>query len=251
MEIPKPLLETLRAAKHVVVLTGAGISVESGLSTFRTPQSGLWECFDAEELATPGAFKSNPALVWGWYEWRRMKALRAAPNEGHLAITRLAENVPQLTLITQNVDDLHERAGSAEVLHLHGSLHHPICNACRRPHMLPPDIPDEPEGGREVEPPRCGHCGGRIRPGVVWFGENLPQKEWSLAKRAALACDLFLSVGTSSVVEPAASLTRLAAQRRATIVQVNPNETNAQHSFSYDLRAPAGVILPALLNQAW
>ena len=251
MEIPIPLLETLKAAKHVVVLTGAGISVESGLSTFRTPQSGLWERFAAEDLATPGAFKSNPALVWGWYEWRRMQALRATPNEGHLAIRRLAERVQQLTLITQNVDDLHERAGSAEVLHLHGSLHHPICNACRRPHLLPPGIPDEPEGGREVEPPRCEHCGGRIRPGVVWFGESLPQKEWRLAQRAALACDLFLSVGTSSVVEPAASLTRLAAERRATTVQVNPNEKQAQYSFSYDLRGPAGVILPALLNQAW
>jgi NAD-dependent deacetylase len=246
-----PLLETLRAAKHVVVLTGAGISVESGLSTFRTPQSGLWERFDAEDLATPAAFKSNPPLVWGWYEWRRMKALRAAPNEGHLAIRRLAEKVAQLTLITQNVDDLHERAGSPQVLHLHGSLHHPMCNACRRPHMLPPDIPDEPEGGREIEPPRCSHCNGRIRPGVVWFGEKLPQQEWSLAKRAALECDLFLTVGTSSIVEPAASLTRLAAQRRATTVQVNPNETHAQFSFSYDLRGPAGVILPALVNQAW
>jgi NAD-dependent deacetylase len=250
MEIPTPLLETLRAAKHVVVLTGAGISVESGLSTFRTPQSGLWERFNAEDLATPEAFKSNPPLVWGWYEWRRMKALRAAPNGGHLAIKRLAEHVPQLTLITQNVDDLHERAGSTDVLHLHGSLHHPICNACRRPHSLPPGNPDDPEGGRELEPPRCGHCGGRIRPGVVWFGEPLPQKEWNLAKRAALACDLFLSVGTSLIVEPAASLTRLAAQRRATTIQVNPNETHAPNSFSYHLRGPAGVILPALL-QAW
>jgi NAD-dependent deacetylase len=250
LEIPLPLLDTLRAANYVVVLTGAGISVESGLSTFRTPQSGLWERFDAEDLATQAAFKANPALVWGWYEWRRMKALRAAPNEGHLAIRRLAQKVPQLTLITQNVDDLHERAGSDPVLHLHGSLHHPICNACRRPHSLPPGIPDEPEGGREIEPPRCGHCGGRIRPGVVWFGENLPQKEWTLAKRAALACDLFLSVGTSSIVEPAASLTQLAAQRRATTVQLNPNETHTQYSFSYDLRGPAGVVLPALLNQA-
>jgi len=246
-----PLLETLRAARHVAVLTGAGISVESGLSTFRSPQSGLWERFDAEELATPRGFKSNPALVWGWYEWRRMQALRAVPNEGHLALKRLAEKVPQLTLITQNVDDLHERAGSAEVLHLHGSLHQPMCNACRQSRPLPPGIPDEPEGGRAVEPPRCGHCGGRIRPGVVWFGEKLPQKEWTLAKRAALACDLFLSVGTSSVVEPAASLTLLAAQRRVTTVQVNPNETQAQYLFSYDLRGPAGVILPALLNQAW
>jgi NAD-dependent deacetylase len=179
-----------------------------------------------------------------------MQALRATPNEGHLAIKQLGEKVPQLTLITQNVDDLHERAGSPQVLHLHGSLHHPICNACRRAHMLAPDIPDEPEGGREIEPPRCGHCGGRIRPGVVWFGEKLPQKEWTLAKHAALACDLFMSVGTSSVVEPAASLIRLAAQRRATTVQVNPNETQVQYSFSYDLRGPAGVTLPALLNQA-
>lgn len=224
--------------------------MESGLSTFRTPQSGLWERFKAEELATPEAFKNNPALVWGWYEWRRMQALRAAPNAGHLAITRLAQKVPQLTLITQNVDDLHERAGSTDVLHLHGSLHHPICQACRRPDHQLLDNPDEPEGGRKIDPPRCGHCGDRIRPGVVWFGENLPEKEWGLAKRAALECDLFLSVGTSSMVEPAASLARLAAKRHATTVDVNPNDTQAPHSFSYQLRGPAGVVLPALVNLA-
>lgn len=144
--IPPGLISALRKAKHVVVFTGAGVSAESGIPTFRDPFTGLWERFDVKDLTTPAAFRADKELVWGWHEWLRMKVLRAAPNRAHLAIAALARHVPQLTVITQNVDDLHERAGSAEVVHLHGSLNAPRCFACNRPHDSVPTLADEPEG---------------------------------------------------------------------------------------------------------
>ena len=169
-----PLLDEatalLKTGQRVVAVTGAGVSAESGIPTFRDALTGLWARFDAEQLATPAAFRHDKALVWGWYEWRRMRVLQCQPNRGHRALARLAEIVPEFTLITQNVDDLHERAGSSSVVHLHGSLHTPRCTVCSKPHRLPPDIPNEPEGGRRIEPPACLHCGHDIRPGVVWFG---------------------------------------------------------------------------------
>lgn len=174
MTVLSDLPELLRSAQHIVVFTGAGVSAESGISTFRDDLTGLWSRFDAAELATPDAFRRDPDLVWGWYEWRRMNVLRASPNAGHVAIAAMEHHVPKLTLITQNVDDLHERAGSGSVIHLHGSLFAPRCFACARPARFPDEFPDEPEGGRRVAPPKCSHCGGRIRPGVVWFGETLP-----------------------------------------------------------------------------
>ena len=153
------------------------VSAESGIPTFRDALTGLWERFDATDLATPDAFLKDEELVWGWYEWRRMKVLRAQPNPAHLAIAALAQHVPTLTVVTQNVDDLHERAGSVGVLHLHGSLHSPRCADCGQAHILPPGIPGEPDGGRRLRPPPCRHCGGAVRPGVVWFDEDLPIKE--------------------------------------------------------------------------
>jgi len=251
MEIPVRLIERLRTARHLVVLTGAGISAESGLPTFRDKQTGLWERFKPEDLATPRAFDRDPALVWGWYEWRRMKAARALPNPAHLAIKALEELVPQLTLITQNVDDLHERAGNRDVLHLHGTLTNPICASCKRPFLLSPEIPNEPEDGRRVEPPRCSQCPGRIRPGVVWFGEPLPQREWSVAQQAAFECDVFACIGTSSLVYPAASLVRSPLDRRAVTIQINPGGTDLDARVTFDLRGPAGIVLPALVNGAF
>ena len=168
------LLIALRAATHVVVFTGAGVSAESGIPTFRDKQTGLWERFDASELATSHAFERDPALVWGWYEWRRAKVTNAQPNPAHLAIASMATLVPELTLITQNVDDLHERAGSREVLHLHGAIGRRYCEKCHEPFMLPSSIGATPSGEARIEPPRCKSCGGRVRPGVVWFGESLP-----------------------------------------------------------------------------
>lgn len=250
MDITEHLNGILRNAKHVVVFTGAGVSEESGIPTFRDALTGLWERFDAEALATPEAFHKNPALVWGWYEWRRMKVMRARPNPAHLAIAALETKVPRLTVVTQNVDDLHERAGSRDVLHLHGQLNRPFCFACRRPGVYPDEIPEEPEGGRHLEPPRCS-CGGRIRPGVVWFGEMLPETEWGAANDAANHCDVFLCIGTSSVVQPAASLTMMAMQRGAVTIQINPNPTALDDQVTLNLPGPAGQVLPELVETVW
>lgn len=251
MHVPEAMLETIRSAQCVVVFTGAGVSAESGIPTFRDALARLWSRYDASELASPQGFRADPALVWGWYEWRRMTVLRSEPNQAHRAIAELARHVLKLTLITQNVDDLHERAGSADPIHLHGSLHHPRCFACARPYAFPPGIPEEPEGGRRLEPPRCGHCGGRIRPGVVWFGENLPEAAWKLAQQAVQDCDVLFSVGTSSVVWPAAQLPQAAAERGATVIQVNPGETALDPLAGANLRGNAGEVLPKLIEAVW
>lgn len=245
------LLEALRTAQKVVVFTGAGVSAESQIATFRDALVGLWANFNPEKLATLRGYKQDPALVWGWYEWRRMQVLLAQPNPAHLAIAQMTMRYPALTLITQNVDDLHERAGSTSVIHLHGSLHRPHCLACRRPHALPSGIPDEPEGGRRLAPPRCLHCGGPIRPGVVWFGENLPKAEWRAANKAAKDCDLFFSIGTSSLVHPVATLALEAAKHRACIVQINTQPTELDRVAHYNLVGKAGEILPALCREAF
>lgn len=247
MPITDALLDSFRNARHVVVFTGAGVSAESGIPTFRDALTGLWERFDPAELATPDAFRRDPALVWGWYEWRRMKVLQAQPNPAHLAIAALAERVPKLTLVTQNVDDLHERAGSRDVIHLHGSLHAPRCFACARPHTLT-ETPEEPAEGRRLEPPRCRHCNGLVRPGVVWFGEMLPEAALQAAFDAAGACDLLLSIGTSGVVQPAASIPRVALQAGAVVVHVNPQPAGHDGRREFSLTGAAGGVLPDLLR---
>jgi NAD-dependent deacetylase len=245
------LVECLRRAQRVMVLTGAGVSAESGVPTFRDRLTGLWEKYDAAELATPDAFDSDPALVWGWYEWRRATVRRAQPNAAHLAIARVAGKVPRLTLVTQNVDDLHERAGSPVVVHLHGQLARPYCEMCLKPFQSPEPEPDPPEGGRRLEPPRCVACGGRIRPGVVWFGESLPQGPWRAAVEAARQCEVFFCIGTSALVQPAASLIDLAQQSGAVTVQVNPNPTDMDRTVTHVLRGMAGEIMRALVERAF
>ena len=245
------IIKVLRAAARVVVFTGAGVSAESGVPTFRDKQTGLWENFDAGELATPSAFQRDPPLVWGWYEWRRATVLAARPNAGHRAIAAIADHVPHFTLITQNVDDLHERAGSTGVLHLHGELSRPYCEACRRPYVLPEVIPELPPGGARVEPPRCESCGGKIRPGVVWFGERLPEIPWVAAREAANQCDVFLCCGTSALVQPAASLTHVAIDGGAVTVQVNPNPTDLDTSVTAAIRGTSGTVLPQLVAETW
>lgn len=249
--IPAPLIEALRDARHVVVFTGAGVSAESGIPTFRDSLTGLWERFDAASLATPEAFQADPALVWGWYEWRRMKVLQAQPNAAHLAIAELARQVPRLTLVSQNVDDLHERAGNAEVVHLHGSLHQPRCFKCGEPPKQTLDMPDEPEGGRRVQPPRCSRCDGLLRPGVVWFGESLPAGALNAAFEAAETCDLLISVGTSGLVYPAAEVPGLAWRAGAVVVHVNPLPQANHREREYTLAGPAGEQLPVLVAQAF
>lgn len=244
----REIREALRRARHVVIFTGAGVSAESGIPTFRDALTGLWERFDARDLATPAAFLRDPALVWGWYEWRRMGVLKAKPNQAHRAIAELARRVPRLTLITQNVDDLHERAGSTDVIHLHGILHQPRCFNCHQPHALPPGAPEEPHGGRRLPPPTCPRCAGLIRPGVVWFGESLPEAAIQGAFQETRDCDLMFVVGTSGLVYPAAQLPRLAYQNRARIVQINPQVTQVDPDADWVLRSPAGIALSALLD---
>jgi len=240
----------LREACHVMVLTGTGLSEASGIPTFRDAQTGLWERFRPEDLATPEAFLSDPELAWGWYEWRRMRALQCQPNPAHRAVAELAGRVPRLTVVTQNVDDLHERAGSTDVIHVHGSLSAHRCFDCGRPHdMVGPDIPQEPEGGRRLAPPRCAHCGGRIRPGVVWFGEAMPEAPWDRAVEAAEDADLMLVVGTSGLVYPAASLPKVVARRGRPVVVINPTASELDAVARVVLRGAAGEVLPVVV--AW
>ncbi|MFW3164854.1 NAD-dependent deacylase [Pseudomonas syringae pv. syringae] len=250
MTATNALAQQLRTAQHVVVFTGAGASAESGIPTFRDALTGLWERFDPGQLATSEAFRADPSLCWGWYEWRRHKVLRAQPNEGHFAIAELANHVPRLTVVTQNVDDLHERAGSRDVIHLHGSLHSPRCIDCGQPYILSLTSDALPEDGSRIEPPRCSACGGYVRPGVVWFAEMLPEDAWSAGLAAAQECDVFLSIGTSGIVYPAAELPLRALGHGATVVHINPVhfEVSTQEHF---LQGPASVMMLSLLREAF
>lgn len=248
MSPPPSPSAALRRARHVVVFTGAGVSAESGIPTFRDALTGLWSKFDPGELATADAFRRDPALVWGWYEWRRARVAKAKPNAAHRAIAAMATLAPKLTLVTQNVDDLHERAGSRPI-HLHGSLFAPRCFDCARD-VEPPAVADA-ESGARMEPPRCDRCGGCIRPGVVWFGEPLPEEAMRASLDAARSCDVLFSVGTSSVVHPAAEIPVVAAEAGAVVVQVNPDRTPLDNVATFSLRGAAGVVLPELLREAW
>jgi NAD-dependent deacetylase len=230
----------------VAVLTGAGISAESGVPTFREAQTGLWRRYRAEDLATPEAFRRNPRLVWEWYAWRRELVSRAQPNPGHLAIVEMEARFPSFTLITQNVDGLHQRAGSGQrfpMIELHGNIQR---TKCSRENCLVEDWKETDD-----IPPRCPYCGDLLRPDVVWFGENLPQNALHTAMEAAQGCDLFFSIGTSGLVEPAASLPYRALQAGACVVEVNPNPTSLTSQASYVLSGPSEGILPALVQTVW
>ncbi|PRX13879.1 SIR2 family NAD-dependent protein deacylase [Actinoplanes italicus] len=241
--------KALAGAGRVVVFTGAGMSAESGVPTFRDALTGLWERFDAQALATPQAFEDDPDLVWGWYEWRRSLALRVAPNPGHEAVAAIEAHAPHTVVITQNVDDLHEQAGSTAPIHLHGSLFTPRCATCSRP--AEPSREAAPEEGRRLAPPRCEHCGGPIRPGVVWFGEALPAEPLEAAVQAATECDVLLTIGTSGLVYPAADIPVVAAKFGATVIQVNPQPTPLDAVAAFNLTGTAATVLPALVSAAW
>ena len=248
---PDELIHMLRTAQHVVVFTGAGISAESGIPTFRDALTGLWERFDVEALATPQAYERDKALVWGWYEWRRARVMQAQPNPGHLAIAALEQVVPELTVVTQNVDDLHERSGSRDVIHLHGSMLAARCGDCGHPYSMPEGIPDEPEYGRRLQPPRCAACGGDVRPGVVWFGEEMPRTPLQTAFAAARQCDLLISVGTSGIVYPAAQMPQRAADAGAQVVAINLNVADMPPGAHWQLVGASGEILPAMVAAAF
>jgi NAD-dependent deacetylase len=240
MSIPNALIHALRAAQRIVALTGAGISAESGVPTFRDAQTGLWAKYRPEELATPQAFRRDPKLVWEWYAWRRELVANAQPNAGHYALAQLAARVPHFTLITQNVDGLHQRAGSANAIELHGNISRTKCFDCEW------FAETWVEDGNVS--PKCPACGGNLRPDVVWFHEPLPRAALLAATEAAQTCDVFFSIGTSGIVEPAASLPFEALRNGALVVEVNPNETPLTARATYALHGPAGVVLPALLR---
>lgn len=245
------LIAALQSARRITVLTGAGVSAESGIPTFRDELTGLWQNFDAHTLATADAFLGDPSLVWGWYEWRRSQVLAAQPNAAHRALAELARRVPQLSLFTQNVDNLHERAGSVDVQHLHGSLHHPRCFDCAHPFVLPDGIPEEPAGGWRVPAPKCQACGGLVRPGVVWFDEYLPADILDGAFNSSRSSDLLIVVGCSGKVDPAARLPRDAKKAGRKVIQINLVESALDGVCTWNLRGRAGELLPELIRQAF
>jgi NAD-dependent deacetylase len=239
--IPPELLRRLSAAKTVSVLTGAGVSAESGVPTFRDAQTGLWAKYQPEELATPRAFRKNPRLVWEWYAWRRKLVADADPNPAHFALAEMEAAFPQFHIITQNVDSLHQRAGSRNVIDLHGNITRTKC-------FDEGNVVNEwPETG-DV-PPKCPNCGGLLRPDVVWFEEQLPEDAMAWATHATDTCDVFLSIGTSTVVYPAANLPFVALRRGAMVVEINPQATPFTEKATFVIAGPAGVVLPRIVAE--
>lgn len=243
----------LASKQRICILTGAGISAESGIPTFRDKQTGLWQNYRAEDLATLDAFARNPKLVWSWYQWRRKLVADKTPNPAHNALAqwqqRAKSNHQQLTLITQNVDDLHEQAGST-VTHLHGNLWRNRCSQCQTPYQ---DNSDQLNGSKEAlnfdeALLICQHCEGYIRPDIVWFGESLPVQAWQTAEEAATHCEVFISIGTSSLVYPTAGLAQLAKQNGAKVIEINPNPT-PNTVVDITLAEKAGAVMPVLLEQ--
>jgi len=230
----------VHAAQNIFVLTGAGISAESGVPTFRDALTGLWARFDPEELATEEAYRRQPALVWQWYQHRRELVSAAKPNPAHYALAELARR-KSVTLVTQNIDGLHQQAGSEHVVELHGNLFaNKWLDGCGRCDTVPP-VPGEP--------PHCALCGTMMRPGVVWFGEDLPRVARFRADHAAQHCDLCLVVGTSGLVYPAAALPGLAKEHGARVIVVNPQPSALDDTADLVLRAAAGECLPLLWPQ--
>lgn len=228
---------------RVCVLTGAGVSAESGVPTFRD-KDGLWQKFRPEELANMKAFLANPKLVWDWYEHRRKVIRDVKPNAGHEALARMeAHFTGRFTLVTQNVDGLHARAGSKNILEVHGNIMRSFCVSCEK-------FADENFllNLREGDKAECGDCGGLLRPDVVWFGEMLPAKVWQKSVEAAESCDLFFTIGTSAAVYPAAGLPMVAGENGAYVVEINPQETEISSHVDECLRGPSAVVLPEVLK---
>ncbi len=240
MNFPPELITYLKKADRIALLTGAGISAESGLKTFRDAQDGYWSQYRPEDLATPQAFARDPKLVWDWYAMRRRKVAEASPNSGHFALVELEKLFPNFTLITQNVDGYHRQAGSKNVLELHGNIQQVRCfDGC--------GIIENWEETDDV--PHCPTCGAYLRPDVVWFGESLPLKTLEDAHQAALECQAFFSIGTSGLVQPAASLAHTARQRGALVVEINLDPTPLTPHVDFALHGKSGEILPLLVKE--
>lgn len=234
------LVRLLRAAENIVVITGAGVSAESGIPTFRDAQTGLWAQYDPEDLATPEAFQRNPRLVWEWYAWRRELVAKCHPNPAHYALAKWEKNVPNFTLITQNVDGFHHLAGSQHILELHGNLAHTKCFA--NEHAI--DTWDD-----DAIPPACPICDSLLRPDVVWFGEGLSRTKLMRAWDAAAHADVTFSVGTSSLVYPAAQLPLATLESGGVVVEINPTVTPLTELADYVFAEKAGEFLPLLVEQ--
>ena len=232
----------LARSARLAVFTGAGVSKESGIPTFREPETGLWARYDPMQLATPEAYRKDPAFVWSWYEYRFGVAAEAEPNPGHLAIAELEQLLPKVVVITQNIDGLHQRAGSSHVIELHGSMHSFRCIEGRHRGYSWDDFADQDE-----KPPRCPECGDYLRPEVVWFGEGLPPEALNAAQRLSAGCDVMLIVGTSGVVYPAAAMPMLAKEAGATVIDVNPERDALARTCDLFLRGPGGDVLPELV----
>lgn len=239
MEVPSILIDKLKFAKSVVFFSGAGISAESGIPTFRGKE-GIWNKFRPEELANFDAFIRNPQLVWEWYNYRKSIAHQSKPNEGHLAIVEFEKYFEEVIVITQNVDNLHRRAGSKIIYELHGNIEKNFCVKCKKRY----------EGDLEFKDgiPKCS-CGGLIRPDIVWFGEFLPVDQFQSSEKAARNCDIFFIVGTSAVVYPAASLVGLAKSNGAFLVEVNIEETEASSIADVSLFGESGKVLPLIVER--
>ena len=254
LAIPDAILARLRAARRVMALTGAGVSAASGIPTFRAPGKGLWSQYAPSVFATPKGWARDPQLVWGWYTHRRRLALRAQPNAAHIALAMLEARYPTFTLVTQNVDGLHQRAGSQQVIELHGSLFRFRCSRDDTPVDWRDPDDDNPaalaalERGETPPVPHCPDCDALIRPDVVWFEEALPRGAYAKAERAAGDCEVCFIIGTSALVWPAAGLPSLADREGATLIEINPEVTDLTRAADLSIRMPADVALPQLVR---
>ncbi|MEM7532646.1 MAG: NAD-dependent deacylase [Chloroflexota bacterium] len=240
-ELIKYAAKILERADRVVCLTGAGVSAESGISTFRDPETGLWTKFNLEELASQEGFRSDPGKVWRWYAARVGDMGKAQPNPGHVAIAEIAQRTEDFTMVTQNVDNLHERGGCESVIHLHGTIGKFRCNECTRDY----DVSDDELTADQ--PPHCPHCNGLVRADVVWFGEAMPRLQMDRAWKASENCQVMLVVGTSGIVYPAAYLPLLASENGATIIDINPDYGEISRMADVHIPAPSGEALPAIV----
>ncbi len=247
VDMVREVAQWARQASRVTVMTGAGMSAESGVPTFRDAPESLWSRFDPKRLTSVDAWWEDRHLVWGWHMWLALLMKTAEPNAGHHALAAWARRPGvDVTIVTQNIDDLHERAGSQVSAKVHGSMTAFRCESCDVDHDEPVDIPDEPV--ERLAPPECRHCGEAVRPGVVWFGEMLPQDHFSAAIDAMLDADLVLVVGTSGIVQPAASLPDLARGHGVPVVEINPQPTALSGRVDRVWRASAAEALPVLVE---
>jgi NAD-dependent deacetylase len=241
MQIPEGLITSLKTANKALVLTGAGMSAESGVPTFRDAQTGMWERFKPEDLATPEAFRDHPQIVWDWYEDRRNKVREVSPHAGHAALVEMEQYFESFLLVTQNVDSLHQQSGSTEVIELHGNIMSSICSETGQ--KIDNEWIDSNPGRPPVSP---HHRIGLARPGVVWFGEELPAGAMNRAMASAYDCDVCFSIGTSTLVQPAASLPFIALEAGAVVIEINPVPTSLSARAHFSLQVTAAEALTAI-----